>query len=265
MKTIKHNGYTLPNVGASVVGVKDEDRKEFISLIQKSCGGEYLFCGSADNYGIPLEELDNYAYYFKHFYAERYYTLLPITEAITWLKIALGEITKENFAIDVTQPHERLDEFKKWFNKDRGIDIGWRYYFFENGKKDRMFNSAVRQSIPVITLDMFFTYFYDEPEVNTEVKQPVKGDLVEVSDDGIEWDNDEPRIFTGGISERGKYIVEVRDIITLRNHIRLVPPQPTKRQLAEKKAIDFCKETGHDTVPGILEAITEYILENENA
>lgn len=99
-------------------------------------------------------------------------------------------------------------------------------------------------------------------EMNDE---PVMGDLVEVSDDGVDWSNN--HIYTGYKSSIG-YVTDKNNSCASWKHIRKADPEKKLREEAERKAkikaTEFLKDKGYDySVPAILEPLTEYILNNE--
>jgi hypothetical protein len=272
MKKIKHNNYTLPNVGACVKGVKDEDKQEFLRLIQKAYGNEIRINGiefkdfpEVKYVGVPLHFLTTaFNWYYYSDDAKNVFTILPISEAIQWLKIGVGEITKESWVVDVTVEHERLDEFMEWFSKTTNYSM-WRfdckYYGFQVGRSyTHVLN---RPNIPIISLDQFFAYFYEEEQGKKVAdRQPVKSDLVEVSRNGKHWINSSLRWYSGAQNQVGEYITELNGDLYAWKYIRL--PRPTPRELAEKKASTWLKLHGYDySVPAILEPMTEYILKTE--
>lgn len=102
----------------------------------------------------------------------------------------------------------------------------------------------------------------DEPEV----KQPVMGDLVICSNLLESCEYGIKGTYTGYKCVDDGFLVHTSPESALFfKHIRLAPPpQPTKRQLAEKKARQFCIENDCNTVT-VFEALTDYILKNETA
>lgn len=101
--------------------------------------------------------------------------------------------------------------------------------------------------------------FITDLELLPDTDEPVKGDLVEVSDDNTDW-TAKPRIYTGYQEEDGHYLTDLGGSYASWKHIRKAPsPEQARREEAEKEAREFCLSRGHDTVPAILEALTEYI------
>lgn len=180
MKTIKFNGYLLPNVGACVDGVTQDEESEYIRLIELASG--YKFSQNSLYLGVPEIPINGGDWYWKiKRFATMYYEILPISLATTWLKVALGEITRENWVVDIDaeKDHQRMQDFNKLYGTSTSSK--WRYWGNFNGDRIR-FNDN-KSYIPKINLDMFFTYFYEqEAELLPDPAEPVKGDATEVSD-----------------------------------------------------------------------------------
>ena len=169
MKTIKFNGYLLPNVGALIKGVSKEQVDEYLELLFKACGFKRSigFGGRYTHYGVPIKNINESKYWYDSELTdyEINFTLLPITEAILWLKVALGEITKENWVVDIEaeKDHPKFEEFKKWLNRERNFPFSFNDRFY--GIIDGLPRSVNAEDRPdVISLDMFFTYFYEQAE-----------------------------------------------------------------------------------------------------
>ena len=152
MKTTTHNGFTLPLIGCDVNSGTEKQKKEFLRLLSKAHGNWYFY-GEYNYYGVSeSKHRINWCWDSKAS-ASIYLTLVPIPEAITWLKIALGEKT----------------DAKDW-------------------------NDDMHSTFPMIN-------------TKTEQQTPKRGDMVEVSEDGVNW-HIRDLYFTGGISKEGNFIVQ---------------------------------------------------------
>lgn len=268
MKTIKFNNYLLPNVGARLKGEPEPEVSEFLRLIKKASRHDQIHRGDVAA-GVPLDYMDDPYNWYWTFPPYEKFEYLPLPLATTWLKVALGEITRENWVVDIEaeKDHEKLHEFRMWLNRKRNFSFIFndRFYGVVNGLP-RSVNAEDRPD--VINLDMFFTYFYEqEAELLPDPAEPVKGSLVQWSDNGKFW-HELPRIYTGAKTQEGNFITEGvgANVMPLwaSKHIRLATsPEKLAREQAETKAKDWLESSKFISSYSSIQVLTEYILKEK--
>lgn len=99
-----------------------------------------------------------------------------------------------------------------------------------------------------------------------DTEEPVKGDAVEVSDDGEQWEiTDRKRIYTGWKTKNEMFLVDTNGGLSLWPHIRIAKPTPTERELAEKEAREFCDKNDLLYPSYQFDGIVEYILKTQKS
>ena len=272
MNFINHNGFKLPVLGANVSDSNPQEKAEYLMLLMKA-SGKY-FSGGENFYGIPKfnENLATYYYWNAQSDANLYLDeIIPISTAITWLKLAVGEITADNFAVDVRIPDERLEDFKDWYDKETNDywSFDQDYYGFKYKKALHTDVRLFDNSVPVITPTQFFAYLYTDV-VSKPMKEDDEDRWIELTGTPMEAPDVDMWVLSkeGEVrfSPQGEYVQ-----IGFYTHYMIAkkplpPPIESPAELKRKEAEEWLeKSTSFSKMtPGLVDVLTAYKLDQEN-